>query len=231
MRLAMELIIGHSPHASPGTAGPFVLSSHFAPVWDALDELGCTVFVHASEGSTNPEGTCTGSYAERVACPLTIGHNVAEAVGYLQDTGVFVIAALFQGFFEDHATLPVVLTHSTVGLLPLVAEKVESYLWLVGSGSPVVVPYDRAASKEPQEVLDAHPLLAVFPGWETIVGRLPDEFATKGAWGSRYPHHDATDPASTIAMLRSHGANDEHVARFLGGNAGVLLDGVLSATG
>jgi hypothetical protein len=78
-------------------------------------------------------------------------------------------------------------------------------------------------------VLGAHPLLAVFPGWETIVGRLPDEFATKGSVGLALPHH--TRPTRHRCDVPVAGATDEHVARFSGATPARALDGVLSATG
>ena len=53
--------------------------------------------------------------------------------------------------------------------------------------------------------------------------RLPDFFANKGAWGSRYPHHDASTPAEALALCEQYDVPEAIVARLLGANAADLF--------
>ncbi|MGH7805221.1 MAG: hypothetical protein ACREQJ_12815, partial [Candidatus Binatia bacterium] len=55
--------------------------------------------------------------------------------------------------------------------------------------------------------------------WESSVARLPETYARVAAWGSRYPHHDASGPEEAIENLRRWKLPDEHLASYLGGNA------------
>ena len=64
-----------------------------------------------------------------------------------------------------------------------------------------------------------HPSLVTFNTWESSVARMPDTYGGVAAWGSRYPHHDATAPDEAIANLRKWKVPDEVVAGYMGGNA------------
>src|SRR5262249_56874217 len=99
-------------------------------------------------------------------------------------------------------TLKVALLHSGASWLPLVLEKAETYLWLSIPG--VLAPPENPVSLEPEEVVDAHPLLLSFDGWETPVARLVDEVGAKSAFGSRYPNHDTSTPTEARTMLDAH---------------------------
>ena len=61
--------------------------------------------------------------------------------------------------------------------------------------------------------------LVTFDTWESSVARLTDTYGDVAAWGSRYPHHDASAPDEAIANLRKWNAPDDVVARYMGGNA------------
>ena len=56
------------------------------------------------------------------------------------------------------------------------------------------------------------------------MARIPDVFVNYAAWGSRYPHHDASDPAEAFAMLERHGVDDATVRTLMAGNAARLFD-------
>jgi hypothetical protein len=149
-----------------------------------------------------------------VAKPLDLGHPVAESVAYIQDNGVFLTAACFHGLMEDFPGLRITMAHSGASMVPLVLEKAETYLWLTGSmGNTAPV------SLEPEEVLAKHPFVTTFDSWEASVARMPDAFVGIAGWGSRYPHHDAADPAAAVQMLQEHGVERLSIERLMGGNA------------
>ena len=58
-----------------------------------------------------------------------------------------------------------------------------------------------------------------FDAEERLIQRLPDDFAEKVVWGSRYPHHDTTSAHEAIAMLTTARIEEPTIARMLGGNA------------
>jgi hypothetical protein len=47
-----------------------------------------------------------------------------------------------------------------------------------------------------------HAALVTFDTWESGVARLPETYGKLAAWGSRYPHHDASPPDEAIANIR-----------------------------
>ena len=123
---------------------------------------------------------------------------------------------MYHGLFEDLPDLRVAIAHSGTTWVPLALEKAETYLWLGGLGSVSVC-------LEPEEVWDRHPVVVSFDSWERPVARMPDIFAGKAAWGSRYPHHDAAGPDEARRMLEDHGVDQAVIDRMLGGNAADLF--------
>jgi predicted TIM-barrel fold metal-dependent hydrolase len=195
------------------TRGVFLDHRHFRPLLGQLEEAGMVACVHPSVGITNPEQTSEGSFVERVASRMRIGHSVAEVTAYLQDNGVFLTAACFHGLMEQFPRLRLALIHGGASFIPLVLEKSETYLWL--SFTSFVNP----VSLEPDKVFARHPTLVSFDGWESSVARMPDIFESKAAWGSRYPHHDASEAQAALEMLDQHGVSDATAARLMGRNA------------
>jgi hypothetical protein len=101
-------------------------------------------------------------------------------------------------------------------MIPLILEKAETYLWLQPGNVLGISP---AVSLEPQEVFARHPTLVSFDGWESPVAEMPELFLEKAAWGSRYPHHDASDPAEALRLLERHNVPPATVERLMGRNA------------
>jgi predicted TIM-barrel fold metal-dependent hydrolase len=58
-----------------------------------------------------------------------------------------------------------------------------------------------------------------FDAEERMVQRLPQNFAAKIIWGSRYPQHDTTSGWDSIDRLARANIDDAMLARMLGGNA------------
>lgn len=195
--------------------GRFLNHSAYAPVWAALAEAGLTVAVHPSVGNTNPEFTSAGSFVERVARNLDVGHDVAPAIAPVQDAMSAVLALCYYGQREDHPDLGVVLAHAGAAWFELALEKAETYLWLFPPG-PIPV------TLEPAELWFSHPTLVTFDAWEDSVGVLAQTYARVAGWGSRYPHHDTTTPAEAIGMLERHRVDAPAVAAMMGANAARL---------
>lgn len=201
--------------------GVFVDHPHFQPLWRHLVELGLVACFHPSTGSTNPEATSSGTFVERVARNMGIGHNVAESVAYMQDLGILLIALFFHGVLEDYPTLRIALVHGGATMVPLALEKAETYLWLAFSN---IFGIDKPVSLEPHDVFRDQPVVVSFDGWERPVARMADAlFETKAAWGSRYPHHDTSTPAEAIGMLESESLPKKTIERMMGGNASEVL--------
>jgi len=195
-------------------AGRFLNHPELDPLWRRLEALEITACVHPSSGGTNPEWTSEGSFVERVAAPLGIGHPVAEAVAPQMDSSIFMTAIAFYGHMEEYPRLKLALLHAGSSWLTLALEKSETYLWLSFQAIPV--------SLEPEHVFFSRPSLISFDSWETSVAKLHDVYGKVGAWASRYPHHDTTDAFEAIAMLERHDVPAEVVAALMGGNASRL---------
>jgi predicted TIM-barrel fold metal-dependent hydrolase len=58
-----------------------------------------------------------------------------------------------------------------------------------------------------------------FDAEERLIQKLPEDFAAKVVWGSRYPHHDATSAWDAIARLRDANVPEALIARMMGRNA------------
>jgi hypothetical protein len=56
-----------------------------------------------------------------------------------------------------------------------------------------------------------------FDAEERLIQKLPEDFAAKVVWGSRYPHHDATSAWDAIARLRDANVPEALIARMMGG--------------
>jgi len=196
--------------------GRFLNHSDYAPVWAALAETGLVACAYPSAGSTNPEFTSAGPFVERVAQHLGIGHDVAPAIGPVQDAMTFVLTLAYCGQLEDHPSLKLCIAGAGASWLMLAVEKAETYLWLFPAG-PVPV------SLEPEELWLREGRAVSFDAWEESIGVLSDDYADVAVFGSRYPRHDAAPPAEAVAMLERNGVKPDRIAKLMGANAATLF--------
>jgi predicted TIM-barrel fold metal-dependent hydrolase len=202
--------------ASTADLPVFVEDAPFRQLWARCAELGVVACVHPSSGITGPDTISSGGFADRVSERVGVHHTIAEPIAYMQDADLFVTTAMFHGLFEDLPRLRVAIAHAGTTWVPLALEKSETYLWLGGMGGvPVCL--------EPEEVWERQPICVSFDSWERPVARMPDRLGDKAAWGSRYPHHDASGPAEARAMLKANGVDQAMIDRLLGGNAAELF--------
>lgn len=195
--------------------GRFLNHSDYDPLWKAIEETGLVACIHPSTGNTNPEFTSAGSFVERVAEKLSIGHDVAGAIAPVQDNMAAVLALAYYGHLENHPQLKLSLCHAGAAWFELALEKAETYLWLFPGPLPVTL--------EPEELWIERGTVVAFDAWEDAVGIIPEVYGRVGAWGSRYPHHDATTPDEAIDMLEKHEVAAPVIAAMLGGNVARLF--------
>jgi len=205
--------VGRMPADSTESIGTARFPNHgsFDPLWREIEALDFVACIHPSAGSTNPEWSCEGSFVERVAAPLRTGHYLAESVAPGMDNAILLTAMLFYAHLERFPKLRLAFHHSGASWVTLALEKAETYLWLLSNFKDV--------NLEPEEVFFNHASLVTFDTWESSVGRLPETYGKIAAWGSRYPHHDASPPDEAIANLRRWSPSDDVVAGYMGGNA------------
>jgi hypothetical protein len=74
-------------------------------------------------------------------------------------------------------------------------------------------------STEPEELWEHGNVMLGFDAEERLIQKLPQDFAAKVVWGSRYPHHDATSAWDALARLREADVPEPLIARMMSGNA------------
>jgi predicted TIM-barrel fold metal-dependent hydrolase len=182
----------------------------YAPLWREIARRDLTLCVHPSPGSTNAEWTSLGTFVERVANNLRIGHDVGESVAPTMDNATMLTALCFYGHMEEYPTLRIAFLHGGASWVPLTLEKAETYLWLLSAIQDV--------SLEPEDVFFSRPSLVSFDSWESSVPRMLDVYGQVAAWGSRYPHHDASEPSEALSLLDKYDVGGDHRAQLMGGN-------------
>jgi hypothetical protein len=74
-------------------------------------------------------------------------------------------------------------------------------------------------STEPEELWEHGNVMLGFDAEERLIQKLPQDFADRVVWGSRYPHHDATSAWDALARLREANVPEPLIARMMSGNA------------
>ena len=78
-------------------------------------------------------------------------------------------------------------------------------------------------STEPEEMWEHGNVMLGFDAEERLILKLPEDFAEKVVWGSRYPHHDTTSAWDAIEKMTEANIAESSMARMLGGNAAQQL--------
>ncbi|SRR5579875_805411 len=186
----------------------------YDPLWAEAERIGLTVCVHPSPGSANPQWTSHGAFVERMAANLRIGHNIAEAAAPFMDNATALIAFAFCGHMESFPKLKLVFAHSGASWVVLALEKAETYL--------TFFMVDKVCL-EPEKIFFRRNYLVTFNPWERSIARLYDIVENVGAWGSRYPNHDAAMPAEMERQLAAANVPPAAIAKFMGGNAAAIF--------
>jgi predicted TIM-barrel fold metal-dependent hydrolase len=217
---------------------------YYEPLWGELERLGITAAVHPTPGLWNPEWTSHGQFIEKMKDRLTqppvpgggggpfaggsggagqsitfigatpLGHPLAPILAPWLDNHMFVGSTLL-GFavMERFPAMKVVVAHGKASWMQEVLEKMEASTRVI----PLLHHYP--VSTEPEEVWEHGNVMLGFDAEERLIRKLPQDFAAKIVWGSRYPHHDAMSAWDAIDLLRQSAVPEAMIARMLGGNA------------
>ena len=224
--------------------GRYLNHPYYDPLWAALERFGITAAVHATPGMWNPEWTSHGPFFEKIKDRLVqpalpgggggpyaggssgapgtttfsgatpLGHPLAPILANWLDNHMFVASTLI-GFtvMERYPAMKVVVAHGKASWMQEVLEKMEASTRVI----PLLHHYP--VSTEPEELWQRGNAMLGFDAEERLIQKLPQEFADKVVWGSRYPHHDTTSAWDAIAQLRNANVPKALIARMLGQNA------------
>jgi predicted TIM-barrel fold metal-dependent hydrolase len=226
---------------------PMFLEEHYLnhpyePLWAELERLGIAAAVHPTPGLWNPEWTSHGPFFEKIKDRLAeppvpgggggpfagggaasnttfqhltpLGHPLAPILAPWLDNHMFVASTLI-GFtvMERYPAMKVVVAHGKASWMQEVLEKMEASTRVI----PLLHHYP--VSTEPEEMWEHGNVMLGFDAEERLIQKLPQDFAAKIIWGSRYPHHDATSAWDAIAKLQNAEVPAPLIARMMGRNA------------
>jgi predicted TIM-barrel fold metal-dependent hydrolase len=216
----------------------------YDPLWAALERLGLAAAVHPSPGLWNPEWTSHGPFFEKIKDRLAqppvpagglgpfagggsgphsavlfsattpLGHPLAPILSNWLDNHMFVAAALI-GYtvMQRYPAMKVVMAHGKASWMEEVLEKMEASTRVI----PLMHHYP--VRTDPEEMWADGNVMLGFDAEERLIQKLPQDFAAKVVWGSRYPQHDTTSAWDAIAMLERAQVPQPLIARMMGGNA------------
>jgi predicted TIM-barrel fold metal-dependent hydrolase len=223
--------------------GRYLTHPYYDPLWAELENLGIAAVVHPAAGLWNPEWTSHGPFFEKVKRRLNqrsiisdagggpsaggggdfgftfvasppLGHPIAPILSPWLDNHMFVASTLI-GFtvMQRYPNMKVVVAHGKASWMEEVLEKMEA-------STRTIPPLHHYPVRTDTEEMwkEGHVMLG-FDAEERLIQKLPNEFADKVIWGSRYPHHDTTPAIDAIETLTRAGVDESALARMFGGNA------------
>jgi len=223
--------------------GHYFTHPYYDPLWAELETLGVTAAVHPTAGLWNPEWTSHGPFSEKVkgranqhsflsvagggpaagggnnqgfsfAASPPLGHPIAPILSYWLDNHMFVSSTLI-GFtvMQRYPNMKVVVAHGKASWMEEVIEKMEASTRTI----PLLHVYP--VRTDPEEMWEEGHVMLGFDAEERLIRKLPEDFAEKVVWGSRYPHHDTTSAWDAIAMLTQSHVAEATLVRMFGSNA------------
>ena len=224
--------------------GRYFTHPYYDPLWAELESLGVTAVVHPTPGLWNPEWTSHGPFIEKIKGRLNqyalvsdagggptagggngtsnfsffasppVGHPIAPILSYWLDNHMFVASTLI-GFtvMQRYPRMKVVVAHGKASWMEEVLEKMEASIRTIP-----LLNYYPVRTDVAEMWAEGHVMLG-FDAEERMIQQLPDDFAAKIVWGSRYPHHDTTSAWDAIETLTQADVAEPTIARMLGGNA------------
>ena len=223
--------------------GRYFTHPYYDPLWAELESLGITAAVHPTAGLWNPEWISHGPFFEKVKNRINqraliatagggpaagggtdqtsaftasppMGHPIAQILAPWLDNHMFVAAALI-GFtvMQRYPKMKVVVAHGKASWMEEVLEKMES------STRTIPLLHYYPVRTDVEEMWEEGHVMLGFDAQERLIRKLPDDFAEKVVWGSRYPHHDTTSAWDAIELLSAARIDEPIMARMLGGNA------------
>jgi predicted TIM-barrel fold metal-dependent hydrolase len=223
--------------------GHYLTHPFYDPLWAELESLGITLAVHPASGLWNPEWTSHGPFFEKVKRRLNqrsviadagggphaggggdqgftfvasppLGHPIAPILSPWLDNHMFVAATLI-GFtvMQRYPKMKVVVAHGKASWMEEVLEKMEA------STRTIPLLHYYPVRTDTEELWQEGKVMLGFDAEERLIQKLPDDFAEKIVWGSRYPQHDTTSASEAIDTLVRARVGDASLARMFGTNA------------
>jgi len=223
--------------------GRYFTHPYYDPLWAELENLELAAAVHPTAGLWNPEWTSHGPFMEKVKGRLNhhqfiavagggpfagggtargfafsasppLGHPIAPILSYWLDNHMFVASTLI-GFtvMQRYPKMKVVVAHGKASWMEEVLEKMEA------STRTIPLLHYYPVRTDAEEMWKEGSVMLGFDAEERLIQRLPDDFAEKIVWGSRYPHHDTTTAWDAIETLSRAHVDEATLARMLGANA------------
>ena len=223
--------------------GHYFTHPFYNPLWAELENLGLTAAVHAAAGLWNPEWTSHAQFFEKINRRLNqrsviadvgggpgaggggqqgfmfvatppMGHPIAPIIAPWLDNHMFVASTLI-GFtvMQRFPAMKVVVAHGKASWMEEVLEKMEA------STKTIPPLHFYPVRTDPEEMWEEGKVMLGFDAEERLIQKLPDDFAEKIVWGSRYPHQDTTSAHDAIDMMTKARVDEPILARMFGINA------------
>ncbi len=214
---------------------------YYNPLWAELESLGIAAAVHSTPGLWNPEWTSHGPFIEKVKGRLPqngflgfggggpfagggstafqvngipLGHALSPILSYWLDNYLFVASTLLgYSVMQRYPKMKMVVAHGKATWMEEVLEKMES------STRTIPLLHYYPVRTDPEEMWKEGHVMLGFDAEERGIQRLPERYAEKVVWGSRYPHQDTTSAWDAIQALTQAYITEPTIARMLGGNA------------
>jgi uncharacterized protein len=227
--------------------GHYFTHPYYDPLWAELESLGTTLVVHPTAGLWNPEWTSHGPFIEKVKGRVNqhfgimnagggpfagggatsmfsftasppLGHPISQILSYWLDNHMFVAATLI-GFtvMQRYPNMKVVVAHGKASWMEEVLEKMEA------STRTIPLLHHYPVRTDTEEMWKEGKVMLGCDAEERLIMKLPEDFAEKVVWGSRYPHHDTTSAWDAIDRMTEANVAESTMARMLGSNASEQL--------
>jgi uncharacterized protein len=225
--------------------GRYFTHPYYDPLWAELETTGLAAAVHPTGGLWNPEWTSHGPFAEKVkerlsrvqfiavsgagpfaggsggdqsgntmAAMPSLGHPISPILAPWLDNHMFVASTLI-GYtvMQRYPKMRVVVAHGKASWMEEVIEKMEAST----RAFPPMHYYP--VRTDPEEMWEEGNVMLGFDAEERMIQRLPQHFASKVVWGSRYPQQDTTSAWDAIEKLAKANIDDAILGQMMGGNA------------
>ncbi len=223
--------------------GRYFTHPYYDPLWAELESMELAAAVHPTAGLWNPEWTSHGPFMEKVKGRLNhhqfiavagggpfagggtargfafsasppLGHPIAPILSYWLDNHMFVSSTLI-GFtvMQRYPKMKVVVAHGKASWMEEVLEKMEA------STRTIPLLHYYPVRTDTEEMWKEGNVMLGFDAEERLIQKLPNDFAAKIVWGSRYPHQDTTSAWDAIEMLSRAHVDEATLARMFGTNA------------
>ena len=124
---------------------------------------------------------------------------------------------------QRYPKMKVVVAHGKASWMEEVLEKMEA------STRTIPLLHYYPVRTDTEELWKEGQVMLGFDAEERLIQKLPEDFAEKIVWGSRYPQHDTTSALEAIETLVRARVGDSSLARMFGGNAAAQFGVALSA--